>query len=80
LLQIKGIGPKLNDLCHRLGVTRFDQIAKWGAGDIAEVDQHLGTFRGRIVRDGWIEQAGLLASGNTAAFEAKFGKLDSENK
>lgn len=80
LLQIKGIGPKLNALCHSLGVTRFDQIAKWGATDIAEVDQHLGTFRGRIVRDGWIEQAGLLASGNIAAFEAKFGKLDSENK
>jgi len=80
LLQIKGIGPKLNALCNSLGVTRFDQIAKWGATDIAEVDQHLGTFRGRIVRDSWIEQAGLLASGNTAAFETKFGKLDSENK
>ncbi len=80
LLQIKGIGPKLNALCHSLGVTRFDQIAKWGTSDVAEVDQHLGTFRGRIVRDGWIEQAGLLASGNIKAFEAKYGKLDSENK
>ncbi len=80
LLKIKGIGPKLNTLCNSLGVTRFDQIAKWGAQDVAEVDQHLGTFRGRIARDGWIEQAGLLAAGNIAAFEAKFGKLDSENK
>ncbi len=80
LLQIKGIGPKLNELCHSLGITRFDQIAKWGPADIAEVDQHLGTFRGRVERDGWIEQAGLLASGNVAAFETKFGKLDSENK
>jgi predicted flap endonuclease-1-like 5' DNA nuclease len=80
LLQIKGIGPKLNALCHSLGVTRFDQIAKWNTGDVAEVDQHLGTFRGRIERDGWIEQAGMLATGNIAAFEAKYGKLDSENK
>ncbi len=80
LLQIKGIGPKLNALCHSLGVSRFDQIAHWGDADIAEVDQHLGTFRGRIVRDGWIEQAKLLAAGDVAAFEAKFGKLDSENK
>lgn len=80
LLKIKGIGPKLNALCQELGITRFDQIAKWGPDDIAEVDQHLGNFRGRVVRDGWIEQAGLLAAGDIAAFEAKFGKLDSENK
>jgi len=80
LLQIKGIGPKLSALCQGLGVTRFDQIAAWGPADIAEVDQHLGTFRGRIERDGWVEQARLLAVGDVAAFETKFGKLDSENK
>ena len=80
LLQIKGIGPKLNTLLISLGVTRFDQIAAWGASEVDKVDDHLGTFKNRITRDSWIEQAGLLATGAIAAFEAKFGKLDSENK
>ena len=80
LLQIKGIGPKLNTLLISLGVTRFDQIAAWGAGEIDKVDDHLGSFKNRIARDSWIEQAGLLAKGKIAEFEAKFGKLDSENK
>ncbi len=79
LLQIKGVGPKLNDLLISLGVRRFDQIAAWTSGDIAKVDEHLGAFKGRIDRDQWTEQSGLLASGNIAAFEAKFGALDSEN-
>jgi predicted flap endonuclease-1-like 5' DNA nuclease len=80
LLQIKGIGPKLNTLLISLGVTRFDQIAAWGAAEIDKVDDHLGNFKNRITRDSWVEQAGLLAKGMIAEFEAKFGKLDSENK
>jgi predicted flap endonuclease-1-like 5' DNA nuclease len=80
LLQIKGVGPKLNDLLISLGIRRFDQIAAWTAGDIAKVDEHLGAFKGRIDREMWTEQSGLLASGNIAAFEAKFGALDSENQ
>ena len=80
LLQIKGIGPKLNALLISLGITRFDQIAAWGPGEVDKVDDHLGNFKSRIGRDAWVEQAGLLAAGNIAAFEAKFGKLDSENK
>jgi predicted flap endonuclease-1-like 5' DNA nuclease len=80
LLQIKGIGPKLNTLLVGLGITRFDQIAAWGAAEIDKVDDHLGTFKNRITRDSWVEQAGLLAKGLIAEFEAKFGKLDSENK
>jgi predicted flap endonuclease-1-like 5' DNA nuclease len=80
LLQVKGIGPKLNSLLNSLGISRFDQIAAWGAKEIDIVDGHLGNFKGRIGRDAWVEQAGLLATGAIAAFEAKFGKLDSENK
>ena len=80
LLQIKGIGPKLNTLLISLGVTRFDQIAAWGAAEIDKVDDHLGNFKNRITRDSWVEQAGLLAKGMIAEFETKFGKLDSENK
>lgn len=76
LRRLKGLGPKLNTLLTGLGITRFDQIAAWNADDIARVDAHLGTFSGRIVRDNWVEQARLLASGDLAAYEAKFGKLD----
>jgi predicted flap endonuclease-1-like 5' DNA nuclease len=80
LHQIKGVGPKLNALLNSLGITRFDQIAAWTSGDVAKVDDHLGAFKGRIGRDNWIEQAGLLAKGMIAEFEARFGKLDSENQ
>lgn len=76
LRQIKGVGPKLNGLLVGLGITRYDQIAAWTGQEIAAVDAHLGTFKGRITRDNWIEQATFLASGDTAGFEAKFGKLD----
>lgn len=80
LLQIKGLGPKLKTLLEGLGITRFDQIAAWSAEDVVKVDEHLGAFKGRIERDSWIEQAGFLAKGAIAEFEAKFGKLDSENQ
>jgi predicted flap endonuclease-1-like 5' DNA nuclease len=80
LTLIKGVGPKLNTLLNSLGVTRFDQIGAWGANDVAEVDKYLGSFKGRIVRDSWVEQAGLLARGDTTGFAAKFGELGSENK
>jgi len=75
LRRIKGIGPKLNGLLNELGITRYDQIAAWDAAHIATVDAHLGTFQGRITRDGWVEQAGYLARGDTEGFAAKFGNL-----
>lgn len=80
LLQIKGIGPKLNALLNALGVSRFDQIAAWKAKDISKVDASLGAFQGRIIRDNWIDQAGLLATGKISTFESRYGKLDSENQ
>ncbi|MCJ8158928.1 hypothetical protein [Sphingomonas sp. LaA6.9] len=79
LLQLKGVGPKLVTLLNGLGVNSFAQIAAWGPADIERVDGQLGTFKGRITRDLWIEQAGYLAKGDIKSFEAKFGKLDSEN-
>ena len=75
LRRIKGVGPKLVAILHGLGITRFSQIAAWTDEDIARVDASLGTFAGRITRDNWVEQAKLLAAGDTAGFESKFGKL-----
>lgn len=73
--RIKGIGPKLKARLAELGVTSFAQIAAWEAPDIAAIDAQLGAFAGRPARDNWVEQAKLLANGDTAAYEAKFGKL-----
>lgn len=75
LTRIKGVGPKLRARLGELGVTRFDQIANWTDADIARIDASLGTFAGRPTRDNWVEQAKLLATGDKAAYEAKFGKL-----
>lgn len=75
LLQLKGVGPKLQALLFDLGVTRFAQIAAWKDADIAAVDARLGSFKGRPVRDQWVDQAKYLAAGDIAGFEAKYGKL-----
>lgn len=75
LTTLKGLGPKAESLLHTLGVTKFDQIAAWTTQDVAAVDAQMGAFKGRIVRDKWVEQARLLAKGDTAAFEEQFGKL-----
>ena len=75
LTQIKGLGPKLAATLAEHGVTRVDQIAGLSQGDADALDAKLGTFRGRMARDRWIEQAKLLAAGDRAGYEAVFGKL-----
>lgn len=76
LKQIKGVGPKLEALCHELGIFHFDQIAGWGADEVAWMDSNLEGFRGRVTRDDWVEQAKLLAAGGETAFSAKVKKGD----
>lgn len=75
LRRIKGLGPKMLALLHNLGITRYEQIASWTDADLDELDSKLGAFAGRPRRDNWVEQARLLAGGDTGAYEAKFGKL-----
>lgn len=75
LTRIKGLGPKLSALLAQLGVMSFAQIAAWTDADIAAIDPKLGAFAGRPTRDQWVEQARLLAQGDKAAYENKFGKL-----
>ena len=72
---MKGVGPKLNQLLIELGVTRYEQIANWTDADLTAIDAKLGNFKGRPVRDQWIDQARYLAAGDFAGFEAKYGKL-----
>ncbi len=65
LKLIKGVGPKLEGVLNDMGVYHFDQIAVWTAAEIAWVDERL-KFKGRIERDGWIEQAKTLAARGAA--------------
>lgn len=74
LRQIKGVGPKLVTLLADQGITRFEQIAAWTPADVDRVDATLGRFAGRITRDQWVEQAKLLASGESNAFSERFGQ------
>ncbi len=61
LKKISGVGPKLEGLLHENGVFHFDQIAAWTSSEIAYMDDQL-SFKGRIERDGWIDQAKQFAA------------------
>lgn len=75
LTRMKGVGPKLAQRLNAAGITRFDQLASLTPAEAEALDAQLGDFRGRIHRDRWIEQAGFLARGDIAGYEASFGKL-----
>ncbi|WP_448662232.1 hypothetical protein ACG3SL_16380 [Sphingomonas sp. CJ20] len=75
LTRLKGVGPRLAERLNALGITRFAQLAALAPEDAAALDAQLGNFQGRLQRDRWIEQAGFLASGDVAGYEAVFGKL-----
>ena len=74
LKLIKGVGPKLESMLHGMGFFHFDQIANWGASEVAWVDQNLTGFKGRVSRDNWVDQAQKLAAGEETAFAAKARK------
>ncbi|WP_170364490.1 NADH-quinone oxidoreductase subunit E [Ruegeria arenilitoris] len=74
LKLLKGVGPKLEQTLNELGFYHFDQIAAWTPEHVAWVDARL-KFKGRIERDGWIEQAAKLAAGEETEF-AKRAKQD----
>lgn len=60
LKAISGIGPKLEQVLNKLGIWTYAQIADFGEGEIAWLDEELG-FAGRIGRDDWTGQARKLA-------------------
>lgn len=74
LKKIKGIGPKLEQLCNELGFYHFDQIAGWSADEVIWVNANLAGFKGRVSRDNWVEQAKLLASGAETEFSKRVDK------
>jgi large subunit ribosomal protein L21 len=59
---LSGVGPALEKKLHENDVISFVQIAAWSEADVADMDEKL-SFKGRIEREGWIEQAKELAEG-----------------
>jgi predicted flap endonuclease-1-like 5' DNA nuclease len=62
LRRIKGIGPRIAALLNDMGITRYRQLADLTPEGVAEIDERL-KFRGRIVREKWVEQARELTTG-----------------
>ncbi|MGZ8310671.1 MAG: hypothetical protein ACXWUP_08475 [Allosphingosinicella sp.] len=75
LEQLKGVGPKFAVRLIELGITRFEQLASFSEAELVHLDERLGPFRGRLVRDRVAEQADYLARGDIDGFEERFGKL-----
>ena len=65
---IEGVGPAMEKLVNSLGFYHYDQIADWSADELAWVDSHMKTFRGRIVRDRWQAQAKIILAEGVPAF------------
>ncbi|GFE48326.1 hypothetical protein So717_00790 [Roseobacter cerasinus] len=62
LKKLSGVGPALEKKLLEAGVTTFAQIAAWTEEDVAAMDEKL-SFKGRIEREGWIEQAKEFSKG-----------------
>jgi len=62
LKKLSGVGPALEKKLLEAGITTFAQIAAWTDADVADMDEKL-SFKGRIEREGWIEQAKELSKG-----------------
>ena len=56
LKKISGVGPALEEKLNGFGIYTFAQIAEWSQENIDTFDDLL-SFKGRIERDNWLEQA-----------------------
>jgi NADH-quinone oxidoreductase subunit E len=63
LSLIWGVADKMVERLNAIGIWHFDQIAKWTPGNVTWFESQLDGFKGRVMRDKWIEQAQKLASG-----------------
>ena len=71
--RIKGIGVKIEDTLNGLGIYHFDQIAGWSPKTVDWINGFI-SFKGRIEREKWIEQAKLLAEGKSTEFSKRVDK------
>ena len=57
LTRINGVGEKLSNQLNALGIRSISQLAGVEKQDLDDKDHLLHDYRGRVFRDGWIEQA-----------------------
>ncbi|VAW23335.1 LSU ribosomal protein L21p [hydrothermal vent metagenome] len=62
LKLISGVGPALEKKLHALDVKSLKDVAKLTKADVTRIDEAL-SFKGRIDRDNWIQQAKDLVAG-----------------
>ena len=74
LKMIKGVGPVLEKALHTTGVFHFDQVGAWTKADAEWFDDNVKGANGRVIRDGWVKQAKILAKGGTTEFSARVKK------
>jgi predicted flap endonuclease-1-like 5' DNA nuclease len=77
LKRIRGIGVLIEKKLNSMKITSYDQIANWSRADIERVSQVLD-FKGRIERENWIEQAGILATGGQTEFARRVDRGELE--
>src|SRR5690606_32895402 len=68
LKVISGIGPKIEGLLRSQGIFHFDQIAAWTPENVEWMENHL-QFKGRILRENWVEQARVQVERKSAKRE-----------
>lgn len=71
LKLIRGVGPKLEEMLHEHGVTRFAQIAEWDDAEMDRFAEIIGRMGGRIRSDDWVGQAQVLARGEETEFSKR---------
>jgi large subunit ribosomal protein L21 len=62
LKKLAGVGPALEKKLNEAGITTYAQIAAWNVDDVVKINEELA-LKGRIERDGWVDQAKALTSG-----------------
>jgi len=71
LTKIEGVASSTVAMLNDLGVYHLDQIAAWSAAEIAWVDQTLKGANCRVIRDDWVAQAAILATGQETDFSKR---------
>ena len=75
LKRIKGIGVVIEKKLEAMGITSYAQIAGWTTADVDKVSNALD-FKGRIEREGWVEQARILGGGGQTDFSRRMDRGD----
>ena len=77
----KRVARRILQRLNGMGITTYEEIANWTNSDIDRVSQAL-EFKGRIERDGWVEQARILSSGGYTEFSRRVdrGEVDTSRE